>query len=158
MKLPLLWLISGVFCTLCVAIGVFFLWSASTFMHTLEAPYFDDLKDPESKQSSPLITPPPSLGLNEVFVNVISGKTDNSHFLRFKLEVQSFSLEDRSLIEQRQPALRHTLIEASREMDYEFLSTLPGKLYFKEVLISRINEFLNQPAVKELHFTAFNLQ
>jgi len=54
--------------------------------------------------------------------------------------------------------VRNAIIEASREQDYFHLKTTAGKLYFKEVLISRVNSFLSAPAVRDVRFTALVFQ
>lgn len=155
MKIP--WLIAGVLCALCTVVLAFMLWFSMDFAQNLKRP---DVHPQTKNTPGPPAKPakPSLVGLKEVFVNVLSRKTDDTHYLRFKLELEVFDEPARALIEQRQPLLKHTLITASRQMDFELLKTLPGKLYFKEVLVSRMNESLNLPAVREAHFSAFNLQ
>lgn len=157
MKIP--WFIAGVLCAFCTMVLALMLWFSADFAQNLKGPdVHPQTKDTHSAASVAALAKPALVGLKEVFVNVISHKTDDTHYLRFKLELEVFDEQARTLIEQRQPLLKHTMIQASREMDFDRLNTLSGKLYFKEVLVSRVNESLNLPAVREAHFSAFNLQ
>lgn len=78
--------------------------------------------------------------------------------LGLKMELELFDDSQRSLLDQRQSGIKNTILEVIREQEYEQLSTLSGKLYFKETLVSQINSFLKKPAVKSIHFSNFYLQ
>jgi len=95
---------------------------------------------------------------DEIFVNLRTTEPVATHFLRLKLELELFQESNRSLVEQRKSGIKDTIIQISREQDFQALNTLGGKLYFKELIVSRINEFLKAPAVREVRFAAFYIQ
>lgn len=102
---------------------------------------------------------PGSVGLvsiDEVFVNVGSGVSVKS--LGLKLELELFEESSRPMLDQKQSGIKHSIIEVSREQDVSRLTTVSGKLYFKECLVSRLNEFFHQPIIRDVHFSSFYLQ
>jgi len=98
----------------------------------------------------------PFVSLDEVFANINQEKT--SHTLAIKVDVEFFDVEAKQAFKSKQPAVKHLIIQTSREQEYEQLSTLSGKLYYKEMLIRRINEYFQKPLVKDVHFASFFLQ
>lgn len=102
---------------------------------------------------------PASVGLvsiDEVFVNVGSGERVKS--LGLKLEVELFEESSRPMLDQKLSGIKHSIIEVAREQEAVRLSTVGGKLYFKECLVSRLNEFFHEPIVRDVHFSSFYLQ
>jgi flagellar basal body-associated protein FliL len=101
-------------------------------------------------------------GLEEILVNISEGaaKSDRGviHTLGLKIDLELFSDDFRSSIEKNQPALRNTIIEVANMQELEKLNTLAGKLYFKELLVSKMNAQLKQVAVRDLHFSTFFLK
>ncbi|NBX75617.1 MAG: hypothetical protein EBQ92_03620 [Proteobacteria bacterium] len=98
----------------------------------------------------------PFLSLDELFANINQDKS--SHTLAIKVDVEFFDLEAKQAFKSNQPAVKNLIIQTSREQEYERLSTLSGKLYYKELLIRRINEHFQKPLVKDVHFASFFLQ
>lgn len=99
----------------------------------------------------------PLISMEEIFVNIGDGKGP-TRSLGVKLDLEVF---DKTLIDafdKHQGGIRNTVIVASREQDFKKLSTVQGKLYFKEHLIAAINEYLRRPAVRDIHFASFFLQ
>lgn len=100
--------------------------------------------------------------LEEILVNISEGSAKGSrtaiHTLGLKIDLELFSDDLRSSIEKNQPALRNTIIEVANNQELEKLNTLAGKLYFKELLVSRMNAQLKQVAVRDLHFSTFFLK
>lgn len=102
---------------------------------------------------------PAAVGLvsvDEVFVNVGSG--DRVKSLGLKLELELFEESSRPLLDQKVSGIKHSIIEVSREQEVSRLTTVAGKLYFKEALVSRLNQFFHQPIVRDIHFSSFYLQ
>ena len=62
------------------------------------------------------------------------------------------------LFRSRHSGVRDRIIELSRRFDYEQLVTLSGKLYFKEKVVSTLNEFFGQAVVKDAHISSLYLQ
>jgi flagellar basal body-associated protein FliL len=98
----------------------------------------------------------PFLSLDEMFANINQEKS--SHTLAIKVDVEFFDVEAKQAFKSNQPAVKNLIIQTSREQEYEQLSTLSGKLYYKELLIRRINEHFHKPLVKDVHFASFFLQ
>jgi len=98
----------------------------------------------------------PFVSLDEVFANV--AEKEGQRTLAVKIDIEFFDLQDKEAFRTRQSIVRHLIIQASREQAYEELSTLSGKLYFKELLIRRMNEYFHKPIVKDVHFASFFLQ
>ncbi len=99
----------------------------------------------------------PILSLDEMFLNILEGR-EKVHTLGLKLDLELFEESSRSILESRASGVKNAIIEASREQDFARLNTVPGKLFFKETLISRINGFLRKAAVRDAHFSSFYLQ
>jgi flagellar basal body-associated protein FliL len=110
--------------------------------------------DPGSRK--PSSTGLPLVSMDEIFVNVPSAK--GIHSLAVKVEVELFDENGRGVVDERQSGIKDTIITAAREQDFYQLSTLAGKLYFKEFLVGKMNAFLKRPIVKDIHFSSFFLQ
>lgn len=98
----------------------------------------------------------PFMSLDELFANINQEK--QSHTLAIKVDVEFFDVESKQTFKSNQPAVKHLIIQTSREQEYDQISTLSGKLYYKELLIRRINEYFQKPLVKDVHFASFFLQ
>jgi len=98
----------------------------------------------------------PFITLDEVFANISDDKS--SHTLAVKLDVELFDDQAKQAFKGGQPAVKHMIIQTSREQNYEQLATLSGKLYFKELLIRKMNEHFQKPVVRDVHFSSFFLQ
>ena len=98
----------------------------------------------------------PFVSIDEVFANVAQ---DNKNYtLAIKLDVEFFDEKGKQAFKTNQSAVRNLIIQTSREQEYDLLASLSGKLYFKELLIRKINEHLQGPLVKDVHFASFFLQ
>jgi flagellar basal body-associated protein FliL len=97
-----------------------------------------------------------SVAIDEIVVNVLEG--ERTHSLGLKLDLEVFDEPGKTLIERRTAGVKDAVIQTAREQEYAALGTVPGKLYFKEVLVSRINEALGAAAVREAHIASFYLQ
>jgi len=111
-------------------------------------------KAQDARPKAPAI---PLVPLDEVYVNLV-GDEDADHLLGIKLEIELFEDADRILIERGSAGVKNAVIEAAREQGLSSLVNTAGKLYFKETLVSRINAFLNAPAVRDVHFASFYVQ
>ncbi|MFM8269586.1 MAG: flagellar basal body-associated FliL family protein [Pseudomonadota bacterium] len=98
----------------------------------------------------------PFLSLDELFANINQEKI--SHTLAIKVDIEFFDVEAKQAFKSNQPAVKNLILQTSREQEYDQLSTLSGKLYYKELLIRRINEYFQKPLVKNVHFASFFLQ
>ena len=104
----------------------------------------------ETKASIPFVS------LDEVFANVNEDKS--SHTLAIKVDIEFFNVHAKETFKSHQPAVKHLIIQTSREQEYERLATLSGKLYFKELLIRKINDHFQKAIVRDVHFASFFLQ
>lgn len=99
----------------------------------------------------------PIMSIDEVYAN-IAGEGTRSHSFAIKVELELFEETARTTVEERTSVVRATILETARQHDYRSLTSLTGKLYFKESLVARINEALGGPAVRDVHFSSFYLQ
>lgn len=106
--------------------------------------------------SAPVKGMVPFMSLDEIFANINQEKYN--HTLALKVDVEFFSLESKQTFKSKQPAVKNLIIQTSREQEYDQLASLSGKLYYKELLIRRINEYFQEPLVKDIHFVSFFLQ
>lgn len=95
--------------------------------------------------------------LEEMFANVVSSD-DRVHTISFKLEVELFDEASRTMMDTRQAMVKNAIIETARFQEYENLSTLAGKLYFKEALVGRVNEAAGFPLIRDMHLASFSLR
>jgi flagellar basal body-associated protein FliL len=95
--------------------------------------------------------------MEEIFVNIGDSKGP-VRSLGVKLDLELFDNQQVDAFDKHQAGVRNTVIIASRAQDFKKLSTVQGKLYFKEHLIAAINEYLQQPIVRDIHFASFFLQ
>jgi flagellar basal body-associated protein FliL len=98
------------------------------------------------------------VSIDEMWVNINPGEVGNVRSVGVRLELELFDDQDRAVIDQRQAGIKDVIIETARLQTYDKLKTLSGKLYFKELLVAHINDFLKQAAVREIHFSTFFLQ
>lgn len=98
----------------------------------------------------------PFISLDELFANLT--QNDKNHTLALKMDVEFFDPEAKQEFKTKQGVVKSLVIQASREQNYEELSSLAGKLYYKELLIRKMNEYFQKPLVKDLHFASFFLQ
>lgn len=96
------------------------------------------------------------VSVDEIFVNV--GTAGLVKSLGLKLELELFEESARKSLETKNSGIKDSIIEVSREQDVSRLSTVAGKLYFKECLVARLNAFFKEPVIKDIHFSAFYLQ
>ena len=113
----------------------------------------------DHKPASLAVAPgtPIIVAMEQTFANVLDSQK-RAHSLMLKLDVELFEDANRALVDQRDGVLKSTIIETVREQTYEDLNTLGGKVYFKEVLVSRINEALRKAIVRDIHFNMFYMQ
>lgn len=97
---------------------------------------------------------PVIIALDEMVAN-LSINGGKSSTLVLKLDLEIFDEEYRKLIEKRQGGVKHRILELARGQTSGDLGTVSGKLYFKEQLVASLNSFLNQPAVRDIHFATF---
>ncbi|NBT58391.1 hypothetical protein EBT16_06370, partial [bacterium] len=107
-------------------------------------------KENEKRETASIKGMVPFLSLDEIFANINQEK--NNHTLALKVDVEFFDSESKQAFKTKQPAVKNLIIQTSREQEYDQLASLSGKLYYKELLIRRINEYFNQPLVKDIHF------
>ena len=102
--------------------------------------------------------PSPTLTMEEVISNINSQFRPTAHLLGVKLELELFDDESRALLDRHQAGIRNIVLLTSAEHSYETLGTLAGKLFYKEELVSRVNEFFNKAVVRDIHFASFYMQ
>lgn len=90
------------------------------------------------------------VSMDQMFVN-LSGPENEGHSLTFQVEIELFEENNRQIIESRLATLKNAAIEVAREQSYGRLKSLSGKLYFKESLVSAMNESLRQPIIRDIH-------
>lgn len=96
--------------------------------------------------------------MDEITVNISDDHSNRVHFLKLKLDLNLFEGRFRSVVAQRKAGVKNAIIEIARQQQLARIASLPGKLYFKEALVAHINAFLNQAAVREIHFSEFYLK
>lgn len=118
----------------------------------------EELVGKRERASQPTVTSNmiPFLSLDELYANLT--QSEKNHTLALKMDIEFFDPEAKEEFKGRQGAVRNLVLQTSREQKYEELSSLAGKLYYKEVLIRRMNEYFQKPLVKDLHFASFFLQ
>jgi flagellar basal body-associated protein FliL len=97
------------------------------------------------------------LSMEQIFANVLDVNRQ-THSLMLKLDLELFDEANRALVDERSGVLKSIVIETAAAQTFETLNTLAGKVYFKEMLVSRMNEALQAPAVREIHFNSFYMQ
>lgn len=90
------------------------------------------------------------VSMDQMFVN-LSGPENEGHSLTFQVEIELFEENNRQIIESRLATLKNAAIEVARDQSYGRLKSLSGKLYFKESLVSAMNESLRQPIIRDIH-------
>ncbi|MBI1860248.1 MAG: flagellar basal body-associated FliL family protein [Deltaproteobacteria bacterium] len=112
-----------------------------------------------SAGEGPPVEDPLSVNLDEFMINIGSQREPEKAFsVGMKLELQLFEGADSANVKSSLSGIRNAVIEVTRGQDYYHLKTTAGKLYFKEVLIERINSFLNASAVRDVRFAALLFQ
>ena len=109
-------------------------------------------REPASASISPLIS------IEEVVASINETEKDKAHILGIKLEIELFDEANRQLFDQHQAGIRNTVLITSMEQSYENLNTIGGKLFYKELLVSRLNQFFQKPFVRDIHFSSFYMQ
>jgi flagellar basal body-associated protein FliL len=100
----------------------------------------------------------PVVALDEVYVSLGGATAERTRSLVVNLELELFEEKGRDTVDKFRPAVRDLVLQAAMEQPYDGLRTLPGKLSFKEVLVSRINKLVNQAVIRNVHFATFYLQ
>ncbi len=96
------------------------------------------------------------VSLEDLYSNVQSPEKDEgTHFVVVKLNLVLFSEKDRTIIEKFATPIKDKVIEISRNQKYEDLRTIAGKLYYKELIVSNINEMLKNAFIRDAQFVSF---
>lgn len=98
------------------------------------------------------------VSFDELVGNVAITDPRRLHTLSIQLNFEIFDEANRAIIEKNSAGIKNIVLEAIRAETLESLSSLSGKLYFKETLVSHVNQYLNFPAVRDLHFASFLLR
>lgn len=145
------------------AVSGYYVWQTNGVMHAVmqeSAAHAARLPSAYTKPS-PAETDggaPILVGLDDIVANIGPNTSSKSHMLIVKLNFELFEEDSRKLIEKRQGGVKHTILELARHQNLNDLKTLSGKLYFKEEIISRVNAYLHQPAIRDIHFASFLLR
>ena len=121
------------------------------------------MKSPEegekpAGEGSPPAPKLPEFDLGEIMANPSSLTSRRLHIARLRLALDLYSLADLPKLDSVKGVLRDLAIETVKEASYEDLQSLPGKLYWKEVIVQRMNEFFKKPLIRDVHFTSFYIQ
>lgn len=141
-------------------VSTFFVWqsysSYKQLKYAAQEAYYESVREPASKVSKTIAL----VSVPEIFANVNSGEGDKRrmHTLGVKLDVELFDEESRTMMEERLAGVKDAVIVTALEQDFEWLNTMAGKLYFKEAIVARVNEFFQGAIVRDVHFSSFYLQ
>ncbi len=116
-----------------------------------------EAKGGERVPASLRVAAAPVVALDEVYVS-LGSEPKRTRSLVLNLELELFDERGRETVDKFRSAVRDMVLQSAMEQPYDSLRTLPGKLSFKEVLVSRINGLVNQPVVRNVHFASFYLQ
>lgn len=97
------------------------------------------------------------VSMEQMFVN-LAGPENDGHSLTFQVEVELFDESKRSILESRLATLKNAAIEIARDQSFERLKTLSGKLYFKEALVTAMNETMHAPVIRDIHVSSIFLK
>lgn len=155
---------AAVLLTVGTGVSFFFTWKISEVMAAIDKPVPRIAHPPANAQEKGHVavaldvkSNPILLSFDEMVANV--GSSDNrNHLFMFKMDLELFDEEYRKLIEKRQGGVKHVILELARSQNMNELGTLSGKLYFKEQVIAALNGFLNQAAIRDIHFASFLLR
>lgn len=100
----------------------------------------------------------PIMSIEELYANVSSQKDGRAHLMALKLDIELFDEKARDRVTKSQGVIRNAILMTAFEQDYDWLSSMPGKLFFKEHLVTRINEAFNGAVVRDVHFSSFYLR
>jgi flagellar basal body-associated protein FliL len=106
---------------------------------------------PAPKATAPIAI----MEFDEIIGDLTPAKDRKNHALNVKLELELFDEENRPMVEKTAGALKDVILDVIQHQSPENLGTLSGKLYFKEILVSRMNTLLNYPVVRDIHFASF---
>ncbi len=100
----------------------------------------------------------PTVNLDEIFTNIIARNDELTHTVGIKLDIELFGEEGKPMMDAKAAGVKNTIIMATREQIYEDLNSISGKLFYKEILVSKINEFFAKAIVRDIHFASFYVQ
>lgn len=139
----------------------FFIWKTTKIMDAMAAPVAIPMRHLGSVYAPPapdLPSAPIIVTFDEVVANIGPYQSNRTHMLIVKMDLELFEEGTRRLIEKRQGGVKHMILELARTQNTEELKTMSGKLYFKEQVVSKLNTYLNQPAIRDIHFSSFLLR
>lgn len=93
------------------------------------------------------------VSLDQMFVN-LAGQQNEGHAITFQIEIELFDEAKRNFFDSRVATVKSAAIEVARDQSYKELQSLSGKLYFKESLISAMNQTLHAPVVRDIHLNS----
>ncbi len=89
--------------------------------------------------------------------SIIKGKED-SHELKFKLNLELPSIEDLQVIKILTPKLNDLLLSYTVELSLDEISGSYGLYWFKEELLYRLNLAAYPTKIKNINFASFDIQ
>lgn len=141
-----------------IFLSLFFLWQSAQSYEQLMVAIQEAAEMAERRPAAAKTVA--LVSLDEVFANVNSGQGENRkmHILGVKLDIELFDETSRPLLDGHVAGVKNAIISTALELDYEWLNTIAGKLFFKETLVARMNEFFHQAIIRDIHFASFYLQ
>ena len=118
----------------------------------------EDKSEGEAAKNNSVYSAANSVHLDEIVVNPPSKDTKRVHLLDMQLELLIFDTNDRPFIENHLSVINNKIIETSQIETYEDLTSMGGKLYLKEQMVSRLNKLFAKPMIEDIHFNTFFLQ
>ncbi len=99
------------------------------------------------------------LNLEEIVVNPpCRTPTKKVHILDMQLDLLLFDTKDRGFLESHVAVINDQVIRTVESEYYEDMSSLGGKLYLKEQMVSHLNNLFDRPIIEDIHFNTFFLQ
>jgi flagellar basal body-associated protein FliL len=95
--------------------------------------------------------------MEQMFVN-LAGPENDGHSLTFQMELELFEENHRGVLESRLATVKNAAIEVARDQSFDRLKSLSGKLYFKEALVTAMNETLHAPIIRDVHLSSIFLK
>ena len=98
------------------------------------------------------------VSLDDFVLNIPDQDQKKSHTMSLQIELELFDESGRSYLEKSLSGVKDRIIQTTLDHTMQELASVTGKLFFKERLVSELNDYFKKALVRDIHVVSFFMQ